>query len=77
MPMSILRMLDPDPPGRLPLRLYDTEAQAEDAVRRLNRTASGDARRSLVVLVDGPDDDFAVMDLREAIEAGITYRWAR
>ena len=55
------------------LRFFDTELEAEAHMRKLNRVA---ARNTMFVLVDGPEDNFAVMDIDSAIENDFLYRWA-
>ena len=54
------------------LRTFQTESAADDWMRAKNR-ASRDG--TVFVLVDGPADDFAVMDLTSAIESDFSYRW--
>ena len=56
------------------LKLFPTRADAEERARIKNR-----ANRMpgwLWVVTDGPADDFAVVDLRSAIELGVGYSWA-
>ena len=56
------------------LQLFPTEAEALDVMRRRNRARVGQ-RCPVFVVVDGPDDDFAVVDLESAIEMEMPYRW--
>ena len=56
------------------LRFFDSENEARDYMVMRNRAHQrGD--KQLVVLVDGPEDNFAVMDLESAIENGFLYTW--
>ena len=56
------------------LRFFDSENEARDYMVMRNRAHQrGD--KQLVVLVDGPEDNFAVMDLESAIENGFSYTW--
>lgn len=55
------------------VRFFDTDLEAETHMRMLNR-ATG--RQTMLVLVDGPEDNFAVMDIDSAIENDFLYRWA-
>ena len=56
------------------LRFFDSENEARDYMVMRNRAHQrGD--KQLVVLVDGPEDNFAVMDLESAIDNGFLYTW--
>lgn len=56
------------------IRFFDSEDEARTDMRSRNRAhRSGD--RELVVMVDGPTDNYAVMDLREAIANDFLYTW--
>ena len=56
------------------LRFFDSESEAWDYMVMRNRAHQrGD--KQLVVLVDGPEDNFAVMDLESAIDNGFSYTW--
>lgn len=52
-------------------RLFASESEADEHMRWLNRRA-----RTLFVLIDGPEDNYAVVDLNTAIETDCPYRWA-
>jgi hypothetical protein len=57
------------------MKTYATEAEADARMRTRNRAhRNGDGQ--IFCLVDGPDDNFAVVDLGTAIELGGPYRWA-
>jgi len=55
------------------LKMFKSELNAEAFMRRLNRAAKD--RHDVYVITDGPEDNFAIMDLRSAIELGHGYRW--
>ncbi len=55
------------------LKLFPTRDDAEDIARIKNRACR--MPRWLWVVIDGPADDFAVVDLRTAIEMGARYSW--
>ena len=57
------------------MRTFTTEAEAEQYMRMINSTQRMNSRPEFVVLVDGPEDDYAVMPLRDAIENEFLYRW--
>lgn len=55
------------------IRRFTNEWLAEDYCRRRNchrRRAS-----DMLVIVDGPEDDFAVVDIRTAQDMDAGYRW--
>ena len=55
-------------------RTFSKESDALAWMVLLNRSRRG--RTDLSVIVDGPnDDEFTVMDLRDAIENDFLYRW--
>jgi hypothetical protein len=56
-------------------RFFDTEDAAEEHMRKLNRMLKVSGLDP-VVLTDGPEDNFAVIDLSTAIEMDVPYRWA-
>lgn len=59
------------------VRFFDTELEAEDHMRDCNRRFRISPRYfDPFVLVDGPEDNFAVVDLKTAIEMDCLYRWA-
>ena len=58
------------------MRRFQTEAEAESFMRRTNQVQVSSRRPRFVVLVDGPEDDYYVMDLADAIEEGFLYRWS-
>ena len=55
---------------------FKTLEDAEGFMRIRNHAESQNPRPELVVLVDGPEDDFVVMSLREAIEEEFPYKWS-
>lgn len=56
------------------LKCFNSEDNADRHMRTINR-ASRD--QTIFCVVDGPEDDFAVVDLVTAIDLEIPYRWAR
>jgi len=58
------------------MRRFQTEAEAESFMRLTNQAQVSARRPRFVVLVDGPEDDYYVMDLGDAIEAEFLYRWS-
>lgn len=53
-------------------KFFATEDEAGTRMRLMNQ-ASRDG--TIFCLVDGPDDDYAVVDLQTAIELEVPYRW--
>jgi hypothetical protein len=56
------------------IRTFENESEAEDFMtmkNRVNRVASW-----IWVLVEGPEDNFAVVDLSTAIEMNVPYKWS-
>ena len=49
---------------------------AERFMKMRNRAERLNRRPRFVVLVDGPEDDFFVMELSEAIDNEFLYRWS-
>ena len=60
------------------LRFYDTEKDAIDAMRRHNRTIKTLRHRAsdLRCVIEGPEDNFAVVDIDTAIMSDLQYRFA-
>lgn len=60
------------------LRFYENEDDAVSAMRRHNRTIKTLRHRAsdLRCVVDGPEDNFAVVDINTAIMSDLPYRWA-
>ena len=60
------------------LRFYETEEDAYSAMVRHNKILKIRKHRSaeIYVMVDGPEDNYAAIDLNSAIEAGFTYTFA-
>jgi len=56
------------------IRLYENRDDAETAMRAFNRT---NAHAEPRVLIDGPDNNYAVVDLRDAIDGNFLYQWAQ
>lgn len=54
-------------------RTFATAAAAEERARIKNRASR--IPGWLWVVIDGPEDDFAVVDLSTAIEMGAPYSW--
>lgn len=58
------------------LKMFTAENAAMTWMRNMNRTrAAAGNHRDVFVVTDGPEDDFAVMDLKSAIELGNGYKW--
>ncbi len=58
------------------LKMFKNENKAMQWMRMKNRAcAAAGNRRDLFVVCDGPENDFAVMDLKSAIELGNGYKW--
>lgn len=55
------------------LKLFPTKNAAAEHCRNKNR--ANRMARWLWVLADGPEDNFAVLDLASAIELGGGYEW--
>ena len=55
-------------------RTFATRAAAEERAHLKNR--ANRMPNWLWVVIDGPADDFAVVDLRTAIEMGAPYSWS-
>ncbi len=56
---------------RAPMQIWGSSAAAEASCRRWNRNILR------AVIVDGPcDDEYSVMDIADAIENGLLYRYA-
>ncbi len=59
------------------MKTYSNETDAENAMRSANRARRTARNYSLVVLVDGPDEnEWTVMELSDAIAEGFFYRWS-
>jgi len=58
------------------LKMFKTESAAMQYMRMKNRACKAAGNRcDLYVVCDGPEDDFAVMDIESAIEMGMGYKW--
>jgi hypothetical protein len=55
------------------IRFFAEEDQAREHMRLLNQTHC----KEIFCLVDGPEDNFAVVDLKTAIEMDMPYEWSR
>lgn len=56
--------------------MFKTENSAMDWMRMKNRACKlAGNMRDLFVVTEGPSDDFAVMDLKSAIELEAGYKW--
>lgn len=56
---------------------FDYYGDAREAMCRKNRGyLRAENHRDLAVVVEGPDSDWFVMDIREAIKGDFTYEWA-
>ena len=57
-------------------RFFDSEDDAIRLMRDRNRSERDAKRPAWWCVVDGPEDNFAVVDLETAIDLGGGYRWA-
>ena len=57
------------------IKLFKTENSAMSFMRTVNQARKAAGNRDLVVFTDGPDNNFAVVDLGTAIELGNGYKW--
>lgn len=58
------------------MKFFKTENEALEYMRIRNRAAKAAGnKRDLMVVTDGPDDNFAAMDAKEAIENDFNYKW--
>lgn len=55
------------------IKTFSNEDAAHDHMRMKNRVV---VDGTLFCLVDGPDDQYSVVDLKTAIELGGPYTWA-
>jgi hypothetical protein len=63
--------------GRRPyLKTFAVEDDAHDWMRMMNRARRDNIYATIYVLVDGPSDDFAVVDIKTAIDMDAPYEWA-
>ena len=56
------------------IRRFENRNDAMDFMAIKNRTTT--AKNWVYVVVDGPEDDFAVVDLSTAIELEAPYEWS-
>lgn len=56
------------------IHLYEKRDDAEAAMRAFNRA---NAHAEPRVLIDGPDNNYAVVALRDAIAGDFLYQWAQ
>lgn len=57
-------------------RYHRTRKTKEAAVALWRQLIQTRADRTVYCLLDGPDDDYVVCDLRTAIETGLPYQFA-
>jgi hypothetical protein len=62
--------------GRPYLKTFVVEDDARGWMRMMNRARRDNIYARIYVLVDGPSDDFAVVDLKTAIDMDAPYEWA-
>ena len=59
------------------IRFFDLFDEAETHMREMNRNFRQSAvHPDLFVLIDGPEDNYAIVDLMTAIDMGVQYAWA-
>ncbi len=58
------------------VRAFESESKAISWMRMKNRSArlAGNTR-DVFCVVDGPSDDWAVVDIATAVDLGAPYRW--
>ena len=56
------------------IKTFETKAKAESMMRTKNR--ANRVPGWLWVMVDGPEDDFVLVDIRTAIDMNMGYSWA-
>lgn len=57
-------------------KMFKTESRAVEFARLQNIAMKAAGNHDLLVVAPGPDDNFAVMDIKSAIELGLGYQWA-
>lgn len=57
-------------------KFFENEDKAMDWCRTKNRIHKRDKLKDLFVVTDGPENNWAVVDLKTAIEIGSGYKWA-
>ena len=57
-------------------KMFKSESRAVEFVRLQNIAMKAAGNQNLLVVAPGPDDNFAVMDIENAIELGLGYQWA-
>jgi hypothetical protein len=59
------------------IKLYPTQREAEDAMRSYNGTLSDKALHKMMrVVIEGPENNFAVVDRNTAHEMGVGYTFS-
>lgn len=59
------------------IKIFKSEEQAFQLMVAKNRACKRAGNlKDIFVLVDGPENDFAVMDLDSAIENGFLFQWS-
>ncbi len=56
-------------------KTFASADEAGDSMKAKNRAAQRAGSGDIFVLVDGPEDDFVVMDLEQAVANGLLYSW--
>jgi hypothetical protein len=54
------------------IKFFESEDDAREYMRLINHTHL----KEIFCLVDGPEDNFAVVDLESAIDLEIPYEWS-
>ena len=57
-------------------KMFKTESRAMEFVRLQNIAMKAAGNHNLLVVAPGPDGDFAVMYIENAITLGLGYQWA-
>jgi hypothetical protein len=57
------------------MKFFKTEQEAMECVKRRNQAFVKYHKNETFCMVDGPDNDFCVMTVVEAIENEFSYKW--
>lgn len=57
------------------IRFFDDEDKAIEYMTMVNKARLASGNNHIVVLTDGPEDNWAVMEMEYAIDNGFAYSW--
>lgn len=57
------------------IRFFDDEDTAIEYMTMINKARLAAGNNHIVVLTDGPEDNYAVMEMEYAIDNGFAYSW--